>query len=176
MAPPTAEVRQVADVQTITISATRADRENPVFGQFYFLHLVGPLGLALAAASAAASAAPALRPHLALFCHQIEARSFCPDGRPMGLCARCTGIYLGIAVAWAGIGWLKDRPRVLRVLEPASYAFAALSLLLYLAGIEVGNWPRFGLGISLGLAASFALWRARQLVLWRRKSGAEVTA
>lgn len=173
MAPPTAEVRQVADVQASPGFAARSG--NPVFGEHYFLNLVGPLALALAAASAAASAAPGLRPALALFCHQIEARTFCPDGRPMGLCARCTGIYLGVAAAWMGIGWLKRRPAVLRVLEPASYAIAALSLLLYLAGIEVENWPRFGLGISFGLAASFALWRARQFILWRRKSGAEVT-
>ncbi len=174
MAPPTAEVRQVADVQTSPGFAAPGGG-NPVFGEHYFLNLVGPLGLALATASAVASAMPALRPHLALFCHQIEARGFCPDGRPMGLCARCTGVYLGVAAAWAGLGWLKRNPAALRLLEPASYALAALSLLLYLAGVEAGNWPRFGLGISFGFAASFLLWRARQLVLWRRDRGAEET-
>ena len=172
MAPPIAQVRQVAEHPSPPKSAARA---SAAFGQHYFLHLIGPPSLALAAASAAASAAPGLRPSLALFCHQIEARTFCPDGRPMGLCARCTGIYLGVAAAWAGLGWLRRHPAALRVLEPASYALAALSVLLYLAGVEVGNWPRFGLGISLGLAASFALWRARQLVLWRRDRGVEET-
>lgn len=175
MAPPTASVRQVADVPASPEPAAPVGRENPVFGQSYFLHLVGPPSLTLFAASAAAAAAPALRPHLAMFCHQIEARTFCPDGRPMGLCARCTGIYLGVAAAWIGIGWLKRNPAILRVLEPACYALAALSLPLYLAGIEAANWPRFGLGLSFGSAAAFALWRARQFVLWRRNPGAEAT-
>lgn len=29
-------------------------------------------------------------------CHRIETRSFIADGRPLPLCARCTGIYLGV--------------------------------------------------------------------------------
>ncbi len=173
MASPTAQVRQVAELPIPPKSAARA---SAAFGQLYFLHLVGPPSLALAASSAAASIVPGLRPALSLFCHQIEARTFCPDGRPMGLCARCTGVYLGVAAAWVGFGWLKRHPAALRVLEPASYAIAALSVLLYLAGVEVGNWPRFGLGISFGLAAALVLWRARQWVLWRHDRGAEETA
>ena len=45
MAPPTAEVRQVADVQTSPGFAAQGGG-NPVFGEHYFLHLVGPLALA----------------------------------------------------------------------------------------------------------------------------------
>jgi hypothetical protein len=176
MAQPIHSVRQVVVAQPHQPGARSGGAGGSVFGEFYFLHLIGPSSLALAAASAASVAVPALRPYLSAFCHQIEARTFCPDGRPMGLCARCTGIYLGAAAAWAGLGWLKRHPAALRVLEPASYAGAALSLLLLAAGIDVPNWPRFGLGLSFGLAASFALWRARQFVLWRRQRGAEVVA
>jgi uncharacterized membrane protein len=32
-------------------------------------------------------------------CHQIPERSFYLDGHPLAVCARCTGIYLGFAVA-----------------------------------------------------------------------------
>ena len=171
----TPPIRQVADVQAPMPGAADTGI-RPAFGERFFLHLIGPPSLALAAASAAAVVAPGLRPFLSGFCHQIAERSFCPHGTPMGLCARCTGIYLGVTAAWAGLGWLKRRPAVLRVLEPASYAAGALSVLLYAAGIDVSNWPRFGLGISFGLAAAFALWRARQFVLWRRQRGAEVLA
>jgi hypothetical protein len=176
MVQPTHAVRQVAVAQPRQPGARSGGADGSVFGELYFLHLIGPPSLALAAASAAAAAAPGLRPYLSAFCHQIEARTFCPDGRPMGLCARCTGIYLGAAAAWAGVSWLKRRPALLRAIEPAAYAFAALSVLLLAAGVDVANWPRFGLGLSFGLAASFALWRARQFVLWRRRRGAEVPA
>jgi hypothetical protein len=154
MSLPTADIRQVAGAATAPAFIGEKRARGGVFGELYFLNLVGPLSLALASASALASAAPGLRPFLAPFCHQIEARTFCPDGRPMGLCARCTGVYLGVAAAWAGLAWLKRRPGVL---EPACYALAALSVLLWLAGVEVGNWPRFALGLSLGAAGAFAL-------------------
>lgn len=32
-------------------------------------------------------------------CHRIPSRSFAIDGRPLPLCARCTGIYLGVMTA-----------------------------------------------------------------------------
>src|ERR1035437_3699001 len=34
-------------------------------------------------------------------CHRIAARSFDIGGRPMPLCARCTGMYLGALIALA---------------------------------------------------------------------------
>jgi hypothetical protein len=176
MTTPTREAAQVAAAQAPPSSAARGDEDGRAFGERYFLHLIGPPSLALAAASAAAVAVPGIRPHLSYFCHQIVERTFCPHGTPMGLCARCTGIYIAIAGAWAGLGWLKRHPAALRALEPASYAGAMLSLLLLAAGIDVSNWPRFGLGLSFGLAAAFALWRTRQFVLWRRRGGAEATA
>lgn len=40
----------------------------------------------------------ALRLLFAQACHQIPARSFLLDGHPVGLCARCCGIYAGLAL------------------------------------------------------------------------------
>jgi uncharacterized membrane protein len=130
-------------------------------GQRYFLHLLGPPSAALFAASAAAPLFPALRAQLAPFCHQIVERSFCVDGRPFGLCARCTGIYLGATAAWIGIGWLAKRPAWLRAVEPPVYAAAIVSVLLWLGGMEVANATRALLGLGFGAAAGLALWRAR---------------
>lgn len=42
-------------------------------------------------------------------CHQIAERSFLIDSLPMPLCARCTGIYLGVAV---GLGVMLVRGRL----------------------------------------------------------------
>lgn len=139
--------------------------DAPLLGQRYFLHLLGPPSAALFAAGAAAPLFPALRAQLAPFCHQIAARSFCVDGRPFGLCARCTGIYLGVAAAWLGIGWLVKRPSRLRAIEPPVYAAAVASVLLWLGGVEVANAPRALLGFGLGASAGLALWRVRRACL-----------
>lgn len=134
------------------------------FGTRYFLNLIGPPSAALLAGSLGAAAVPGFRGALATFCHQIVARSLCIDGRPMGLCARCTGIYLGIAATWAGIGVLARRPLLFAVLEQPSYALAAASVLLWVLGVEVENPARFAFGLSLGTAGAFLLWRARQAI------------
>jgi uncharacterized membrane protein len=41
-------------------------------------------------------------------CHRIESRSFHVNGRPLSLCARCTGMYLG-AVLGIAYQWLLGR-------------------------------------------------------------------
>lgn len=47
-------------------------------------------------------------------CHQIVARSFLIEADPMPLCARCTGIYLGVAAALI-LALVRGRVRVGRV-------------------------------------------------------------
>ncbi|MCK6453549.1 MAG: DUF2085 domain-containing protein [Alphaproteobacteria bacterium] len=145
--------------------AARTVPHGGLFGPRYFLHLIGPPSLALAAMSTAAPALPRLRAALAPFCHQIVARSFCVDGRPFGLCARCTGIYLGIAATWLGLGMLARRPRLLAAAEAPAYALAVVSAALWALGIEVDNALRFAFGLALGAAGAFALWRARAAML-----------
>ncbi len=143
----------------------RAAHGSGFFGARYFLNLIGPPSLALFAASAAAPALPDLRASLAPFCHQIVARSFCVDGRPFGLCARCTGIYLGIAATWLGLGALARRPRLLAAAEAPAYALAVVSVALWALGIEVDNALRFTFGLALGAAGAFVLWRVRAAML-----------
>lgn len=135
------------------------------FGTRYFLHLIGPPSLALFAASATAPALSGLRAALAPFCHQIVERSFCVDGRPFGLCARCTGFYLGVAATWLGVRALARRPRLLAAAETPAYALAVVSVALWTVGIEVDNALRFAFGLALGAAGAFALWRARAAML-----------
>ena len=43
-------------------------------------------------------------------CHRIDLRSFHIGDRPLPLCARCSGMYLGFALA-AGYFWLRGRGR-----------------------------------------------------------------
>lgn len=83
-----------------------------------------------------------------VICHQDPVRSFWIEGAPMGVCARCLGIYLG-AVAGA---WINARRR--RVLGFLAVVIL-VSLLDYVgesAGLH-GNWPllRFALGGVLGV-------------------------
>lgn len=135
------------------------------FGATYFVNLIGPPSLALAAVSAAAPFAPTLRAHLAPFCHQIMSRSLCIDGRPFGLCARCTGIYVGVAGAWLAIEWLAKRPTSLWACELPTYAVAFMSVLFWLAGIEVDNAIRACFGFAFGASAGLMAWRARRAYL-----------
>ena len=37
-----------------------------------------------------------------LICHQLSTRSFWIAGAPMGICARCTGVYVGLFCASLG--------------------------------------------------------------------------
>ncbi len=55
-----------------------------------------------------------------LICHQIPARSWYLFGAPLGVCSRCTAIYIGGGVAlagypllerWRGGDWVRERSR-----------------------------------------------------------------
>ena len=43
----------------------------------------------------------------AIVCHQLPERSFFLAGRQLPVCARCTGLYLGVALGL--VGWLAVR-------------------------------------------------------------------
>jgi uncharacterized membrane protein len=155
-----------------TATIPRRTANDGLLGEGYFLNLMGPPSLALLSASVAAVAVPAWRPHLAQFCHQLESRTICLHGAPMGLCARCTGIYAGIVGTWLGIDWLKRRhPTLLRLAAFGTTAVALASLLLHVLEIEVGNATRFVFGASSGAAVGLALWWARRVLLQRRVEG-----
>ena len=83
-------------------------------------------------------------------CHQDPSRSFLLQGAPVAVCIRCLGIYLGLPLAAS-----------LRLGRTAGVRLLSLALLLNLLDVASetlhwhGNlpWPRFALGMLLGLGA-----------------------
>ena len=104
-------------------------------------------------------------------CHQRPERSFFINGRQMAVCARCTGLYAGAAVAVPFVMLLAAAPlparRARRIL-----VFAALPTLitwtLEFAGVGTfSNIARFIAALPLGFAAAFLV-----LGISRLKAGA----
>lgn len=104
-------------------------------------------------------AALALYRGLAVICHQIPERSFHLLGAPLGVCARCTGIYLGF------VGGLALYPfvRSLRQVAPPARHWLMLSgvpMLIDGAGGWLGLFTntfasRAATGFLLGATAAF---------------------
>ncbi|MFW5942666.1 MAG: DUF2085 domain-containing protein [Chloroflexota bacterium] len=115
-------------------------------------------------------------------CHRLTAHSFLFEGRQMPLCARCTGMYLGIMLA-AGVLLLSGRGRW------SDFPSLRLSLLLVgfvgLMGIDglnsyshffpdaphlysPQNWLRLTTGMGTGLAMGLFAVPALAQTLWRR--------
>jgi uncharacterized membrane protein len=89
----------------------------------------------------------------ALVCHQLPARSFHPWAAQMPVCARCTGIYVGAAIASliALAATPRAAPRVTRVAILAAVAPAALTLVYeWWSGQTPANWIRAASGVPIG--------------------------
>ncbi len=98
-------------------------------------------------------------------CHRIVARSFSLNGRPMPLCARCTGTFLGVLIGVFGPAILGRRRTVLfppipilavLVLFSAVWAFDGFnSYLMLWRGepflYETQNWMRLTTGMFHGI-------------------------
>ncbi len=117
----------------------------------------------------------------AAVCHRLTERSFTIAGRQMPLCARCSGIYLGVLLAMivpavAGRGrWAAFSPR------GTLLALLSLVALMGLDGInsyshffpsaphlyEPRNWLRLITGLGAGVALGSLLHAAVAQVLWR---------
>lgn len=106
--------------------------------------------------------------YLTPVCHRMPSRSFWLLGVPMGLCARCTGIYAGLAlVLLLSLGY----ERRLTFPIKAAVGFILLALLdgtlQHFAMYESGNTARamVGAGYGAGFAALFhsMLQRERRL-------------
>jgi uncharacterized membrane protein len=117
------------------------------------------LGALLVGWAAALFVAPeALRPFCAFICHQRPERSFHLGSVQMPVCARCTGLYVGAALAVpmamvARSGLASDRARraVLFAALPT-----AITWTLEFAGIAAfSNIARFIAAVPLGLAAAW---------------------
>ncbi len=114
-------------------------------------------------------------------CHQIPERSFWLNDRPLPLCARCTGSYLGalaglvlLVVAGRGRARQIPPPRVLVVLIIffALWAFDGLNSYLTLIGLphlyEPRNLYRAVTGSLQGLSISVLVLPFLSVNLWAR--------
>jgi uncharacterized membrane protein len=99
-------------------------------------------------------------------CHQLPERSFHLWSQQMPVCARCTGIYVGAAVA--AIAARPHRRRSItarrwRAILAAAAAPAVLSLLYeWTTGRMPSHWTRAATGVPLGaVVAALVIWATR---------------
>jgi uncharacterized membrane protein len=115
-------------------------------------------------------------------CHQIPDRSFFMAGRQLPLCARCTGTYLGIVIAFAAFGLLGR----LRAGEMVSkHMLGLMALFICIMGIDglnsylslfpglptlytPQNWLRAATGSLNGIALSTIVLPVFNFTLWKR--------
>ena len=117
----------------------------------------------------------------AAICHRITSRSFVINGRQFPLCARCTGMYLGVALSF-GVLLLAGRGR--RTNLPPLPILLMLVGFIGLMGIdginsyshffpnfphvyEPQNWLRLVTGMGAGLAMGLLIFPALMQTLWR---------
>jgi uncharacterized membrane protein len=106
-------------------------------------------------------------------CHGLDARSLCIAGCSLPFCARCTGLYIGVAaavLALAAAGGLRRHalpsPAVIAALG-VPWALSGGAWLLEFAGIDlVGNAGRAVLGFACGASATILLAPLWARVLW----------
>lgn len=116
-------------------------------------------------------------------CHRLPSHSLTIYGRPLPLCARCSGIYLGIVLSFLILG-LAGRWR--RVGLPPKAILLALIGLVGLMGIdgvnsyahffpeaphlyEPQNWLRLVTGMGAGLTMGILVFPAVAQTLWRQQ-------
>lgn len=115
-------------------------------------------------------------------CHQIPDRSFSIGGHFLPLCARCTGTYLGVAIAFAAFALLGR----LRAGEmPSRRMLVVLALFIGIMGVDglnsylslferaptlyiPQNWLRAATGSLNGVALSTIVLPVFNFTLWRR--------
>lgn len=118
----------------------------------------------------------------AAICHRLSERSFTVYGRQFPLCARCTGIYLGVFIAFgvllaAGRSRWGDLPHL-----PILLTLLALIGVMGVDGLnsyshffpnfphvyEPRNWLRLVTGLGAGLAMGLIVFPALAQTLWRK--------
>lgn len=114
-------------------------------------------------------------------CHRITERSFTIAGRQFPLCARCTGMYLGVALVFTVL-LLSGRGRWTEL--PPLRILLILAFFIGVMGIDglnsyshffpnaphlyqPQNWLRLLTGIGTGLGMGLAIFPALAQTLWR---------
>jgi uncharacterized membrane protein len=101
-----------------------------------------------------------------LICHQLPARSFHLWGAMLPVCARCTGIYVGAAIAGLVSGLARGRlssearsakEEVRAALVLAALPTAATLVFEWTTGVTPANWIRALAGAPLGMAVAWAV-------------------
>jgi uncharacterized membrane protein len=118
-------------------------------------------------------------------CHRLPARSLFVDGHQLPLCARCTGIYIGMLTGWT---YLIARRRLRAAQFPTRPMLAVLigfiavmgvdginSTLMLIPGAphlyETENWMRMFTGSLYGIAVSLLLTPYVAVTIWREPTG-----
>ena len=103
-------------------------------------------------------------------CHRIEARTFHLGDRPLPLCARCSGMFLGafLGVVYQALQGKKGKMPpilvlILLALFALSWAFDGVNSFLMLVPqipslYQTQNWTRLITGTGMGLAVAAILW------------------
>jgi len=114
-------------------------------------------------------------------CHRIPERSFVLGGRPLPLCARCTGTFLGAMLGLTAILLLRRQRAASLPTVPALVLLAAFTGLWGLDGLnsylgffpgapqlyEPRNWLRLATGLLNGLTLIFFAFPIFSFTLWR---------
>ena len=99
----------------------------------------------------------------ARICHQRPDRCFAIDGRPMPVCARCSGLYAGAAFAAPlALVWAARRSGARARVVAAAAALPTLATWsLEFAGVaHPSNTVRFVAALPLGFAAAWLVFSA----------------
>ena len=116
-------------------------------------------------------------------CHRIAARTFKIIDRPIAMCARCTGQYLGavIAILYAGLrgrrraGWPNKKVLALLGIFVGAYGVDGVNSYLHLYPnlgqfylYEPNNILRLLTGTGMGLVIGLVVWIMLQSVVWEK--------
>lgn len=115
-------------------------------------------------------------------CHQMPSHSFHIMGRPIALCARCTGQYLGAALAlvYAGAlgkrrsGWPNKKLLALLGIFVLAYSVDGVNSLIHsfpdlaqFSPYQPHNTIRLLTGSGMGLVIGLGAWHIFQEVIWK---------
>ena len=114
-------------------------------------------------------------------CHRITSRTFTIYGRQLPLCARCTGIYLGIVLSFLVLALAGRGRRVNMPKMPILFVMLGLVAIMGFDGVnsythffpnfphlyEPRNWLRLVTGMGAGLAMGIFVFPALAQTLWQ---------